>query len=183
MAMIAARISADIRCHSEVRVMRSVSPRACAAELPRLAPRPVAVSPVSRGVSGVCVPIANPPSSVRLRPEPLLLKPLRCADNSGLRRGFFVFRLARGRIGCKGSAIRGNAGGVCVGFSDVGRFCSRPYPPSETCGNASRAGVGSDVWRQSFDCSHPGPGPAPDFQFLPCAHSRKNRGLLRRKAG
>ena len=34
--------------------------------------------------------IANPPSSVRLRPEPLLLKPLRCADNSGLRRGFFV---------------------------------------------------------------------------------------------
>jgi len=34
--------------------------------------------------------IANPPSSVRLRPEPLLLKPLRCADNSGLRRGFLL---------------------------------------------------------------------------------------------
>ena len=33
--------------------------------------------------------IANPPSSVRLRPEPLLRRPLRCADNSGRRRGFF----------------------------------------------------------------------------------------------
>ena len=100
--------------------------------------------------------IANPPSSVRLRPEPLLLKPLRCADNSGLRRGFFVFSRARGgRIGCKGSAIRGNAGGVCVGFSDVGRFCNRPSPLAKPEGTqAGRA------WGQTFGAS-PSIAPTP----------------------
>jgi uncharacterized protein (DUF433 family) len=32
-----------------------------------------------------------PPSSVRLRPEPLFVKPSQCADNSGHRGSFFVF--------------------------------------------------------------------------------------------
>ncbi len=36
--------------------------------------------------------IANPPSSVRLRPEPLIRRPSRCPGNPGLRGGFFVFR-------------------------------------------------------------------------------------------
>ena len=53
--------------------------------------------------------IANPPSSVRLRPEPLLLKPLRCADNSGLRRGFFVF--SRARLGVVGKPHRNSRPG------------------------------------------------------------------------
>ena len=47
--------------------------------------------------------IANPPSSVRLRPEPLNRRPSRCPGNSGRRGGFFVFsneclRIARLRI-------------------------------------------------------------------------------------
>ena len=53
--------------------------------------------------------IANPPSSVRLRPEPLLLKPLRCADNSGLRRGFLfsagVHGQQRGRVPREGLSL------------------------------------------------------------------------------
>jgi hypothetical protein len=90
MAMIATRISGDSRCHFAIRISTSVAAEACAAELPRLAPRPAAHSCVSSDVSKSCVPIANPPSSVRLRPEPLSVKPLRCADNSGHRGGFFV---------------------------------------------------------------------------------------------
>ena len=46
--------------------------------------------PVLVEVSAACVRIANPPSTVRLRPEPLSVKPLRCADNSGHRAGFLV---------------------------------------------------------------------------------------------
>ena len=47
--------------------------------------------------------IANPPSSVRLRPEPLNRRPSRCPGNPGRRGGFFVFsneclRIARLRI-------------------------------------------------------------------------------------
>ena len=44
-------------------------------------------------------------SSVRLRPEPLLLKPLRCADNSGLRRGF-LFSVALGAVWSAGRPAR-----------------------------------------------------------------------------
>ena len=96
MAMIATRISGDSRCHFAIRISTSVAAEACAAELPRLAPRPAAPSCVSSDVSESCVPIANPPSSVRLRPEPLFVKPSRCADNSGHRGGFFVSGLVVG---------------------------------------------------------------------------------------
>ena len=58
-------------------------------------------------------------------------------------------------------------------------FCVSSYLPR----NDRAAGVGSGVWRQPFDCPHPGPEPAPDFQIRPFAHGGNNRGLSRRKAG
>ena len=127
MAMIATRISGDSRCHFAIRISTSVAAEACAAELPRLAPRPAAHSCVSSDVSESCVPIANPPSSVRLRPEPLSVKPSRCADNSGHRGGFFVFgSLAGWSLGSESgasqfappaTACRVLTGFVLAGFS------------------------------------------------------------------
>jgi hypothetical protein len=47
-------------------------------------------APVSPEESGARGPIANPPSSVRLRPEPLRFRPLRTSGIAGFRRGFCV---------------------------------------------------------------------------------------------
>jgi hypothetical protein len=71
MARIAALVAGARWGQPAITVLRSASSGASAAELPRLAPRPVASSAVSPEESGGGPPIANPPSSVRLRPEPL----------------------------------------------------------------------------------------------------------------
>lgn len=65
MAMIATRSSGDSRCHFAIRISTSVAAEACAAELPRPAPRPVAHHAGSRGGTEVEGVYGQAPQVVR----------------------------------------------------------------------------------------------------------------------
>jgi hypothetical protein len=86
MARIAALVAAARWGQPVMTVLRLASSGASAAELPRLAPRPVASSAVSSEESAGGPSIANPPSSVRLRPEPLSFLPCRTRGASWVTR-------------------------------------------------------------------------------------------------
>ena len=83
--------------------------------------------PVSPEVSAAGLRIANPPSSVRLRPEPLNRRPSRCPGNPGLRGGFFVF--SRARLGVVSSPR-------AEGRKDMPSVAS-PSPPRNTAGQST----------------------------------------------